>query len=197
MIQPKSLLESLLDQRELLHIQEQLALEKAFKSNDARQILEAQKYVSKNIKEREAIQSKSLLVDPLDLSSSFGYKEKPISLSFDILRAMAKTDIVKAIIETRKDQVQSFCQPQKDKYSTGFVVEKKSKYTVEMKEVKLNKQQQQRIEDIVEFILNCGNLENKWDADSFDVFMGKIVDDSLSMDQATWENKRNKFGELV
>ena len=78
MIQPKSLLESLLDQRELLHIQEQLALEKAFKSNDARQILEAQKYVSKNIKEREAIQSKSLLVDPLDLSSSFGYKEKPI-----------------------------------------------------------------------------------------------------------------------
>lgn len=197
MIQPKSLLESLLDQRELLHIQEQLALEKAFKSNDARQILEAQKYVSKNIKEREAIQSKSLLVDPLDLSSSFGYKEKPISLSFDILRAMAKTDIVKAIIETRKDQVQSFCQPQKDKYSTGFVVEKKSKYTVEKKEIKLNKQQQQRIEDIVEFILNCGNLENKWDADSFDVFMGKIVDDSLSMDQATWENKRNKFGELV
>jgi hypothetical protein len=31
-----------------------------------------------------------MLVDPMDAASSFGYKDKPYQLSYDMLRAMAK-----------------------------------------------------------------------------------------------------------
>jgi hypothetical protein len=110
---------------------------------------------------------------------------------------MARTHIIKAIIETRKEQIAAFCKPQRDKFSTGFVVQKKQKYTLSSEKPKLTKADENRIEDIIEFLLNCGNVDNFWHADSFDVFVSKIVDDSLTLDQATFELVRNKRGLLV
>ena len=91
----------------------------------------------------------------------------------------------------------SFCQPQKNKYSTGFIVEKKSKFSGVKKQVKLSKKEEARIDDIIQFVLNCGNLENTWHADTFDVFIGKIITDSLTLDQGVFECVRNNRGELV
>lgn len=189
-------LEDLKKQQELLKIQEQVMLNKALTSNNVQDIFKAQTYI-KELQKREKTDSKSILVDPLLLDTAGGYKDKPFSLSYDVLRGMAKTHIVKSIIETRKEQVQSFCTPQKDKYSTGFIIQKKRKWSMNQEEKKLTKQEENRIEDIITFLLSCGNTENFWHADTFDVFVSKIVQDSLVLDQATFECVRNRGGDLI
>lgn len=193
----KSALDLIAEKEIKLQIEKQVAIEKAFNSSNVDEIYKAQTYV-KDLQKREQVDFKSILVDPMAMNDSFGYREKPYSLSYDVLRSMGRTHIVKAIIETRKEQIIAFCRPQKDKYSTGFVVQKKKKFFFGKEEEKeLNKAQQQRIEDIVNFILDCGNVENFWHADSFETFMSKLVTDSLTLDQGTFELVRNRRGELV
>ena len=192
----QSQIDIILEKEAKVKIEKELAIQKALASTDINQIYKAQNYI-KGLQQREEFDTKSLMVDPLAMTHSFGYRDKPFSLSYTLLRGMAKTHIIKAIIETRKEQIQAFCTPQRDKYSTGFVVKKKQKYTLSGKQPDLTKAEENRIEDIINFLLNCGNSENFWHADSFDVFIGKIVDDSLTLDQATFENVRNKRGELV
>lgn len=194
--QQKVSLDELNTQREKFFIQEQLILKKALESNNVNDIFKAQTYI-KELQKREKTESKSLLVDPMMLDHSAGYKDKPYSLSYDVLRGMSKTHVIKSIIQTRKEQVQAFCQPQKDKYSTGFIIQKKRRWTMNEKEDKLTKSEENRIEDIINFLLSCGNTENVWHADTFDVFISKIVEDSLTLDQCTWENVRNRGGDLI
>lgn len=189
-------IEELAFKEQELKIQRDLSLKKAFESNNVSEIMKAQVYM-KQLQEREKVDFKSILVDPLDTRNQFGYKQKPFSLSFDVLKNMSKTHVIKAIIETRKDQIASFCTPQQNQYSTGFIIQKKAKYQVTKKEVRLSKEDEKRIEDIVEFLLGCGNTENYWHADTFETFIGKIVQDSLTLDQATAECVRNKKGDLV
>jgi hypothetical protein len=81
-------------------IEKQIALEKAFTSTDVATILKAQNYL-KTIEKREQVDIKSILVDPLDAGASFGYKHKPYSLSYDMLRGMAKTHIPTAINQNK------------------------------------------------------------------------------------------------
>ena len=194
--QQKISLDELNAQREKFFIQEQLILKKALESNNVNDIFKAQTYI-KDLQRREKTESKSLLVDPMLLDHSAGYKDKPYSLSYDVLRGMSKTHVIKSIIQTRKEQIQTFCQPQKNKYSTGFIIQKKRKWIMNEKEDKLTKAEENRIEDIINFLLNCGNTENVWHADTFDVFISKIVEDSLTLDQCTWENVRNRGGDLI
>lgn len=192
---PLSLAE-VLEQERKLEISKALALDNAFKSNDVNTIYQAQSYV-KAIEKREVVNSKSLLVDPMMLTSSFGYKDKPYQISYDVLRAMSRTHIIKSIIETRKDQVLEFCEPQKNKYSKGFVIEKKSGYLDVGQESKVSKVDKKKIEWIIEFLLECGTTNNSWHADTFDVFIGKLINDALTLDQATFEIVRNKGGQPI
>lgn len=190
-------LQEVLEKEAKISIEKALALENALKGNDVNAIYQAQSYLRKIEKRDDIDNVKSMLVDPLDLTSSFGYKDKKVTISYQILRAMAKTHIVKAIIETRKDQVLSFCEPQKNKYSTGFVISKKQKYTELKKEVKLSRVDEKKIEWLIEFLSSCGTAKNFWHGDTFDTFIGKIVQDSLTMDQATFEIVRNRKGEPI
>lgn len=186
----------ILQMRAELDIEENLALNKALTGTDVNAIYKAQSYLQ-NIQKKEQGDVKSMIVDPLQLQSSFGYKDKIATVSYDVLRAMARTHIPKAIKDTRKEQIQTFCVPQKDKYSTGFIIQPKRKSYTNTEEKKLTKQQEQRIADIIEFILNCGNTENFWTGDDFSTFTGKIMDDSLVLDQCTAEFVRNRKNELV
>lgn len=177
---------------------QQLALEKAFQSNDVNEIMKAQNYLN-NIKKREEVEFKSILVDPMDLSHSLGFKDKRYSISYDVLRGMSRTHIVKSIIETRKEEISDFCTPRDNKNGVGFIVQKKKGYLYkpEEKPTPLTKQEEQKIESIIEFILGCGSAENTWHGDDFDTFVRKIIDDSLTMDQATFEIVRNRGGQIV
>jgi hypothetical protein len=193
-------IKNLQEQEEKILIQKELALKKALQSEDVDQILKARQFIrnsDKNVKgleKKEDIPIKSILVDPYDLSSSFGYKNKSHSISYDVLRVMARTHIIKAIIETRKTQVSNFCQPQANKYSAGFVIQPKSKFTSTSQKSSITRSQEQKIEYLIEFLLGGGSVDNFWHGDSFDVFISKIVNDSLIFDQGCFEIGRDNTG---
>lgn len=184
-------------QKALMKIEEELLLKKALNSDDPNAILKAQTYITKNISNREKTDNKSILIDPMDMNGTWGYKNKTASISYDVLRMMAKTHLIKAITSTRKEQVSAFCQPQTNKYDVGFVIRKKDRKYSDKKEVKVTKSDMNTIDKLTEFILNCGSVQNEWHGDAFSTWVGKMVDDSLVLDQATSEIIRNKRGEIV
>ena len=175
-----------------MDIKQMLLIQKAFAGNDPNAIIKAGAMLQ-NLTPRETSERKSLLVDPMDFNGAFGYKDKPYSLTYSTLSRMSRTPIINAIIKTRKNQIASFCQPQNDKYSTGFIIRRKKKPG--MGEQKIDKRTQkeddEKIEWMTNFLLNCG--ENySWEADDFDAFMRKIIQDSLVYDQMTFEVVRNR-----
>jgi hypothetical protein len=182
-----------LEQR--LAIEKQLVIQKAYQSGDVNQILKADNYL-KSIQPKQDDGAKSIMVDPLDVASSFGYKDKPFQLSYDMLRAMAKTHIPHAIIKTRKSQATGFCEPVADRYSTGFTIEKRNRWRSTQKDEKLSAQEQKRADAITDFILNCGNGSD-FDADTFETWIEKIIADSLELDQATTEIRKDRLGRPV
>jgi hypothetical protein len=137
---------------------------------------------------------KSVLLDPNKWNDSEGYKRKPLSISGKILRKMANTTpVIRAIISTRQTQVSDFSRPQANKYSTGFVVRKKRDY-YSSDEPKLSASDKKQIKYITDFIINGGDEANSWYADNFDVFLKKMVEDSLTLDAGSFEIVRNKKG---
>lgn len=193
--QPRSL-DEIVSLEKTLAIEKQISLQKAFESNNILDISKAQSYL-KSIEERQDVPIKSMLTDPLDVASTFGYKEKPFQLSFEVLRAMGKVPLATATIGTRKTQAKAFCDPQRDKYSTGFVIDKRNKWRASEKDKKLTTADQKKVEYITEFILSCGSSSNFWHADTFEVFIGKLVEDALTLDQATFEVIRDRIGRPI
>lgn len=187
-------LTSLDEQTQKLTIEKSLLLDKAFKSGDVNTIWKAQQYYN-NILKRQPQQAqsgpshKSLLFDPFEATSSQGYYNKKAQISFEVLRAMSRTPIVYAAITTRKDQVAEHCVPQPDKYSPGFVIRKKKRKGQDEKDT--TDQEKRKIDELTEFIINCAVDEETWDLDDFNSFIRKIVDDSLALDQVTFEVVQN------
>ena len=173
-----------------LEIKKGLMVEKAMTSNSPSDILRAQK-VLQGIETRQEGEKKSYVIDPFDFHNSFGYKDKPFSLSYATLRRMAKTPIINAIIKTRKNQIADFAEPQADRYSTGFVVRKKKSLGEPDREN--TAEEWKKIEEIQNFVLNCG-ANNSWENDDFETFIRKLVDDSLTYDQMTFEVVRDNSG---
>jgi len=168
-----------------LTIERQLRLEDAFRSGDVNTIYKAEKYYTQLLRQQNkqgGTNLKSMLLDPLDSAASMGYYSKSASLSYQALRAMARTPIIRAIINTRKDQVAEHCKPQADRYSRGFVFKKRG-----VQEDDLTDQDRRTIERLTQFILSCGQDDRKWDLDDFETFVRKLVDDSLVLDQACFE----------
>lgn len=166
-------------------------IEKAAKSDSPDDMIAAANAIAQMNKANET-PAKAFFIDPLDVSANLGYKDKPFSLTYTTLKRMAGTPIINAIIKTRKNQIADFAEPQNDRYSTGFVIRRKPKNGVETKMTERDKKIANAITD---FILNCGN-ESCWTGDDFDTFIRKIVDDSLTYDQMTFECIRNKKGVL-
>src|SRR5690606_32702791 len=119
-------------------VERELLLQKAFKSRDVDTIVKAEQYLLRNSLRNDNnnfsstnfyrgvnTKRKSIIIDPLETASAGGYLYKPGTLSFDVLRAMSRAPVIRAIINTRKDQVADFCKPQPDKYSPGFIIEKR------------------------------------------------------------------------
>ena len=176
-----------------LTIVKSLALDNALRSSDVNDIFKAQQYL-KQIEKKDSINKpQSLLIDPVSHGAD-GYKTKPFRLSYDMLRAMARSPIIKAIIKTRVSQVVSFITPQKDRYSAGFVIRPKNAKKTDSG-IKLTKEQEKRIEALTEFMLNCGDNANEWHGDNLTSFTKKIIADSLELDQATAEIIRTRGGE--
>ncbi len=122
----------------------------------------------------------STYVDSVGVSSDF--KERRNSLSFESLELVARTVApIAAIINTRVDQVGLFSSRSKQSETgTGFKVRLKNTSSDPTEdELKM-------IDHIEEFIMNCGNGKDE-SRDNFDIFLRKIVRDSLTYDQVNFE----------
>lgn len=179
------------EQERKLAIERALTLQKAYNSGDVNTIYKAEQYYTSLQKRTDPNYAKkdsdnpikSLIMDPAQVSTSMGYYGKASTLSFEALRQMARTPVISAIIRTRKNQVADFLKPQPDRYSKGFVIRKKGI----QKDDELTDNDKRVIDMLTQFIINCGDDESKWKHDKFETFGRKIVEDSLSMDQATFE----------
>ena len=168
-------------------------IEKAMKSDNPSDMIAANAVLSK-MQHKPIQDPKAFLIDPLQFNANLGFKDKPFTLTYTTLQRMAKTPIINAIIKTRKNQIADFAEPQADRYNTGFIIRKKVNGD-ENGEYKMTKQEQKIANAITDFILNCGK-EASWTNDDFDTFIRKIVDDSLTYDQMTFECIRNRKGQL-
>jgi hypothetical protein len=175
-----------------LQIKKGLLLDEALNSTSPSAIIKAQQ-VLKQREEQNDSKKKSYVIDPLDFNQNFGYKDKPFSLSYQTLRRMSKTPIINAILKTRKNQIADFAEPQADRYSTGFVIRKKRR--LGEPETDNTAEEWRRIEEIQTILLNCG-VEDSWNNDDFETFIRKLVDDSLTFDQMTFEVVRDRSGQL-
>lgn len=177
-----------------LAVKRTVLLDKALRSEDPSDIIKAQTVLN-SVETREHSDRKSYLIDPNEFTNSLGFRNKPLGISYEVLRRMSLTPIINAIIKTRINQIAAFVEPQKDRYSTGFVIEKKGAILG----TKMTKQETKRANEITDILLSCGQ-NNSWANDDFDTFTRKVMRDSLMYDQLTWENvttKRGEFYEMV
>ena len=184
-------IESVARAKQLLDIKQQQVLEKALRSSDPTAILKAREVVQ-GIEHKREINPKAFFIDPLEFNTMTGYKNKPYALSYTTLKRMAKTPIINSIIKTRKNQIADFAEPQADRYSTGFIIQKKAKNG---EKVKMDRMDKKIANYLTDFILKCGN-EHGWQSDDFDTFTRKVMDDSLTYDQMTFEVIRNRKGQV-
>lgn len=181
-------------ERRKLEIKEQQQLEQMLRSSDPDTLIKAESYLA-DVERRKSSGVKTIIFDPESLHAGDGYLKKSKPLTFGTLRRMSKTPLISSIIKTRVEQVSDFTTPQADKFQPGFIIRKKKKsYFTEDKKEKVDKKLQARIDEMVEFMLNCGENSNEWHGDTFDSLTRKIIPDSLAMDQGTFEVVRNRRG---
>lgn len=136
---------------------------------------------------------KSYLTDPFALMDSLGmgYRVPPTTLTFDSLRLSSeRNQIIAAIIFTRVNQVAAFCRPQENKYSVGFKIRLRGSGTMNRR---LTESEKERANEIERFILDTG-IDYNLGRDSFEQAVRKLVRDSLTYDQMTFEKVRTRGG---
>ncbi len=166
-----------------------LLFDKAIKSDDPNVVQKAIGYFNNGKNENvNGEKIKSMLVDPLDIASSFGYKDKPTRLTYTTLQRMASTPFTAITLNTRLNQISKFCVPQPDEYSAGFKIRMRNR------ELRPTDEDKRNMEKITNFILDGGFGGYRWGRDDFETFMSKIMRDSLTYDQYTYEILENRKG---
>ena len=173
----------------------QSKLQSALNSNDTEELLKANLYLGEINKTSPHIQS--VFFDPNDLAGNGkGFKDSKGVLSFSTLRRMGDIYIIRAIVNTRIEQVQNFLHFSEDEQKEGYTIRRKKSLFKEEKEGELSNEDKRKIENIVKFLEN-GGWNEKWDnLDSFQEFVRKITFDSLTLDQLAFEVVRSRDWEL-
>lgn len=178
-----------------LLIKEQLLIEKGLNSSDPQQILKAQRYLTQ-IQEQQQEDIKSFLISPDNLyNNGNGFRQPTKSVTYNTLRRMARTPVIKTIINTRVDQVAGFAEPTTNLQEKGWTIRKKPSLFGEGKE--LNKKDQLIIEETIKFISNGGDESFKWSFDSFETYLRQIARDSYEIDQICMEMVPDRKGKLI
>lgn len=166
-------------------------------SDDLTDVMKANLYLDEESK-RSNGKVKSVFFDPDSFSDAGrGYKDPRGfgALSFDTLRRMGDIFIVRSVVNTRVEQVQNFLHFSLDEQKAGYTIRKKRSLFDEKSE-KTSKEDQKKIQYIVDFLEN-GGITDKWDnRDSFQDFGRKIIFDTLTLDQLSFECVRSRNQEL-
>lgn len=129
---------------------------------------------------------KSWFFDPLSLQYALGYKDRRFSLTYDTLkRVVSQLSILNGIINVRASQVASFAEPYRKTRSLGFVIKHKdTDHQTTPAEIAF-------IKELEGFIMSCGRAESnpysRIKRDNFEVFLRKVVRDTLTYDQTCFE----------
>jgi hypothetical protein len=126
-------------------------------------------------------------------NNSLGRKLKPGAVGAGMLRAMASTPIIYAIISTRVDQVASFSVVQKNKYELGFTVRPKGKDLLGGENT-IDPKTQKKIKEIEDFVLNCGSANNHFHESDFEDYLRQTTFASLILDNDCTEIVRARNG---
>ena len=181
------------EQIEKSKIMQDKIIEKAKMSDEINDVYFANQIMKQRFVNQNSEQPKSMLIDPYNFSGA-GFREKRSNVSYDIMKNMSRVPIVKSVIETRKEQVCQYSSPQEDKYSKGWVIEKK-RILGQREQVK-SKEELEEVEELTKFLLDCGDDDNHWSSMNFESFLRSIVQDSLTYDQYNFELVRNDFNVL-
>lgn len=174
----------------------QSKLQSSLNSNDLSEIMKANLYLGELTPNSGRIQS--IFFDPNDFTGNGkGFKDSKGILSFETLRRMGDIYIIRAIVNTRIEQIQNFLHFSEDEQKEGFTIRRKrGLFKDDDSKKELTNQDKKIIENIVKF-LEKGGWTEKWDnADNLQTFVRKIAFDSLTLDQLAFEIVRNRGWEL-
>lgn len=173
----------------------QSKLQASLNSNDPAEIMKANLYLGEIDRGTNKIQS--IFFDPNDFTGNGkGFKSQKGVLSFETLRKMGDIYVIRAIVNTRIEQVQNFLRFSEDEQKEGYIIRKKKGLFKDDNDKKYTDEDKQKIEKIVTF-LERGGWNEKWDnTDSFQEFVRKITFDSLTLDQLAFEITRTRNWEL-
>lgn len=173
----------------------QSKLQASLNSNDPNELMKANLYLGELNPNSGKITS--VFFDPNDLSGNGkGFKDSRGILSFETLRKMGDLWIIRAIVNTRIEQIQNFLHFSEDEQKEGFTIRRKKGLFKDRDEEELSEEDKKKIENIVKF-LERGGWTEKWDnVDDLQTFVRKITFDSLTLDQLAFEIVRNRNWEL-
>ena len=172
-------------------------LSKSLMSENFEEVMKAQAFISEQNRRASAQKPsiKSLLWNPSDFSfTGTGYKNPTNAISFNTLNRMGDIFIIKAIINTRIEQVQNYLKYSEDDQKPGFQIRFRKELGRDRKE--LSRNDYKKVEEIVKFLEDGGEMD-KWECeDNFQDFTRKVLKDSLCLDQMTFEIVRSRSMEL-
>lgn len=167
-----------------------ILLRKAVEGSNPKDMLFAQEMIKERAKKQ-----KSFVVNPYYKNEANGYKNKPLELGYTVLRNMAKSSpVITAIRNTRKEQVIDYINYQTDESKVGWkIVKQQENYFEESDSAPLTEDEKGLIKYCINFIENCGVKSRLYHEDDFESFLRQYTDDSLILDQGTFEIIPNKL----
>jgi hypothetical protein len=147
-------------------------------------------------KRRKTGKSKALTFDPDYVTALMNTTNRPQSpISFELLRRMSfQCKPIRAIIQTRKNQIANYCRPVRRKGEQGFKISLKE---VERKATASDKQ---RMKEVTLTLMNSGYTTTTTTGDKRDdmeTFVRRIIEDRLVLDAACFERVFDGLGRLV
>ena len=175
----------------------QSKLQQMSRSDDLENLLKANLYLD-NVNQRQD-NVKAVFFNPDEASDTGrGYKDPMFygSLPFEVLRRMGDIFVVRAVVNTRVEQVQNFLHFSTDEQKEGYTIRRK-RNPFEKASAERSKEDQIKIGYIRKF-LEEGGFHDKWESfDTFQDFGRKVVFDSLTLDQLAFEIVRDRSWNLA
>lgn len=169
-------------------------IQKSLQSESFEEVMKAQAFLAEQQKHGRKLPQpdiKSVLWNPSEIGfTGKGYRDPNTGVSFNTLNRMGDIFIIKAVINTRIEQVQNFLKYSNDDQKPGYKIRYKQSPTsvgVDSSKQDLSKEDMKKVEYIVKFLEEGGENE-KWDCeDNFQEFTRKVLNDSLRLDQLCFE----------
>lgn len=167
-------------------------LQKSLNSENFEEVMKAQAFIAEQQKHgRRAPQPeiKSILWNPSEIGfNGKGYRDPNNGIAFGTLNRMGDIFIIKAIINTRIEQVQNFLKYSVDDQKPGYQIRYKRSSGSEGSDKKELSAKDKKIVDYIVRFLEDGGENDKWECeDNFQEFTRKVLRDSLVLDQMTFE----------